>query len=287
MLALEHRDRDRWLLRQCLRVRDAPQHTFGVAPRDECPGGYRLAVAQLQALAQAQLPGEKLAALLATVRLIYQTHSHNCRARGERRRAQMSTALLALREWAQVEAEGASAEAAPTKAAPEAAPEAVSEVSASTATDDAPPACSCAALPADFFAAADAASDSLFPDRDVPDKYLLRKLDRHERAALIQAVPGAALPARGCRCLPAFAARCEAHAAAVAEKLLRPAVLAADDLFPVFLYVLARAACPRLESSRVALSELCAGAGAMGEAGYYVTVLEAAVEYLYGLDAEE
>lgn len=57
-------------------------------------------------------------------------------------------------------------------------------------------------------------------------------------------------------------------------------VLAADDFLPIFVFVLCNCSLKNLVITRGFLSETMINAIGMGEKGYYVTMLEAAVEYI-------
>jgi hypothetical protein len=56
--------------------------------------------------------------------------------------------------------------------------------------------------------------------------------------------------------------------------------LSADDFFPIFVFVLAQSSLQHLDSSRAFLWGLLDRASLNGESGYYLTVLEAALENL-------
>ena len=56
--------------------------------------------------------------------------------------------------------------------------------------------------------------------------------------------------------------------------------LSADDFFPIFIYVVVNSEVRRLESMKLFISTLCDQQSLQGEGGYYLTVFEAAIEYI-------
>ena len=64
----------------------------------------------------------------------------------------------------------------------------------------------------------------------------------------------------------------------------RPCVLAADEFFPIFVYAVVNAEIQRPEAVKHSMLTLCAKGLLQGEGGYYLTVFEAAIEYIAGFD---
>lgn len=64
------------------------------------------------------------------------------------------------------------------------------------------------------------------------------------------------------------------------------APLTGDDLLPIFVYVLIRSRLRRPLCLRALLTGLCSADTLRGEGGYYLTVFEAAIEYIKSLELE-
>lgn len=60
--------------------------------------------------------------------------------------------------------------------------------------------------------------------------------------------------------------------------------LAADEFFPIFVFVVVNASVDHHDVSRQYLWGLCEASMLTGEGGYYLTVYEAAVEYIANFD---
>jgi len=62
--------------------------------------------------------------------------------------------------------------------------------------------------------------------------------------------------------------------------------LAADEFFPIFVYVVVHAEISKPEALKVFLLSFCSQSSLQGEGGYYLTVFEAALEYIESFDME-
>lgn len=79
----------------------------------------------------------------------------------------------------------------------------------------------------------------------------------------------------------------QARWGSVAEFIPKQQVLAADEFFPIFVYVVVNAEIRHPEAVLYSMSNLCAKSHLQGEGGYYLTVFEAALEYISGFDMEQ
>lgn len=60
--------------------------------------------------------------------------------------------------------------------------------------------------------------------------------------------------------------------------------LGGDDFLPIFMYVVAQAGVPNLWATKTLLAELCDPQRLLGEPGYCLTTLDAAVNFLVDVD---
>jgi len=76
-------------------------------------------------------------------------------------------------------------------------------------------------------------------------------------------------------------------AAKVSGTTGKPVFLSADDFFPPFVFVVAQSRLQCLDSTRYFITELADRESLNGEGGYYLTVFEAAIEYIKSMDIEQ
>ena len=68
------------------------------------------------------------------------------------------------------------------------------------------------------------------------------------------------------------------------EVVLRPKqyLIAADEFFPIFIFVLVSTPLTLVETKKALMWDLCGKGLLQAEAGYYLTIFTAAVEYVRG-----